>query len=149
MARKHCFEDTAVFKILWPWFDHSKSFMVKGHNGNWKFSFNFLSAVNSNYKARKHRLEDTAVWKYCDLDLTFWGHPRSKVMKGKASSHITSYLLLIVTIRLGSMCWRYSYLKILWPWYDLSRSKVIRGIESSHRTSHLLIIVTIWLGSTA
>ena len=44
----------------------------------------------------KHRFEDTAVEKYCDLDLTFQGHPRSKVIRGNESSYMTSYLLVIV-----------------------------------------------------
>ena len=46
--------------------------------------------------ARKHCFEDIAVGKYCDLDLTSQGHLRSKVMRGNESSHMTSYLLVIV-----------------------------------------------------
>ena len=42
------------------------------------------------------------VEKYFDLNLTFNGHPRSKVMRGNESLHIISYQLSIVTIRLGS-----------------------------------------------
>ena len=40
--------------------------------------------------------------KYLDLDLTFHGHPRSKVMRGNESLHMTSYLLSTVTTLLGS-----------------------------------------------
>ena len=93
----------SCLKILWPWYDLRRSLKVKGHDGKWKFTYDFLSVVNSNYMARKHRFEDTDVWKCLDLDLTFQGHQRSKVMRGIESSHMTSYLLLIVTIRLGSM----------------------------------------------
>ena len=50
---------------------------------------------------RMQGLEDKAVHIYCDVDLTSKGHPRSKVMIGKGSLHITSYPLLIVTIWLG------------------------------------------------
>ena len=46
--------------------------------------------------AGKHRFENTAVSKYCDLDLTFQGQLRSKVMRGNESSHMISYLLVIV-----------------------------------------------------
>ena len=56
----------------------------------------------SNNVASKHRFEETAVCKYCNLDLTFQGHSGSKVMRGNESSHITSYLLFIVTIWLRS-----------------------------------------------
>ena len=62
------------------------------------FIYDSLSVVNSIYVAGKHRLEDTAVSKYRDLDLTFLGHLRSKVIKGNESKHMTSYLFLIVTI---------------------------------------------------
>ena len=51
--------------------------------------------------AVKHHFEDTAVLKYRDLALTFQGQFRSKVMRGNESSHMTSYLLVIVTKRLG------------------------------------------------
>ena len=53
--------------------------------------------------AGKDRFEDTAV---CDLDLTFQGQLRSKVMRGNKSSYMTSYLLVIVTLRLGSTVFR-------------------------------------------
>ena len=33
------------------------------------------SLSNSMYVAGKHRFEDTAVYKYCDLDLIFQGQP--------------------------------------------------------------------------
>ena len=52
--------------------------------------------------ARKHPFEATAVRKYRDLDLTFQGHPISKVMKGNESLHKTTYLLIIVIMWLVS-----------------------------------------------
>ena len=52
--------------------------------------------------ARKHHFEDAAVRKYCDLDLTFQDHTRSKVMRVNERLHMTSYLLLIVTTWLGN-----------------------------------------------
>ena len=42
--------------------------------GQIKVTYDFLSVVNINYTARKNPFEDTAVWKYHDLDLTFQGH---------------------------------------------------------------------------
>ena len=102
MARKHHNEDTAVSKNLWPWFDLSRSSKVKCLKGKWKFTYDFLSVGNSIYVANKHRFEDTAVWKYHDLGLTFQGHPRSKVMRGNESSHMTSYLLVMVFMWLWS-----------------------------------------------
>ena len=68
-------------------FDLSMCSRVKGHEGKWKFTYNFLSVVNSNDEAWKHHFEDTCVWKYIDLDMTFHGHPRSKSMSGNESSH--------------------------------------------------------------
>ena len=93
----------SCLKILWPRFDLSRSTKVKGHEGKWKFIYDFLSVVNSIYVAGKHRFEDTAVWKYRDLDLTFQGQLRSKIMRGNESSHMTSYLLVIAFMWLGSM----------------------------------------------
>ena len=60
-----------------------------------------LSIVNCKYKARMRHFEDTAVCRYCDVDLTFQGHQMSEVMMGKERSHVASYMLLIVTIWLG------------------------------------------------
>ena len=78
--------------------------------------------------ARKHRFEDTAVWKYCDLGLTFQGHPRSKVMRGNESWHMTSYQLSIVTIWLGSTVLKIQLFEdtvtLIWPF------KVIQGQRS-------------------
>ena len=51
--------------------------------------------------ARMHRFEDTVVSRYCDIDMTFEGHRRSKVMMGKERSHMASYMLLIVIIWFG------------------------------------------------
>ena len=96
---KSCIKKTLFF---WPWYDLWRSLKVIDHDGKWKFTYDFLSVVNSNYMARKHRFEDTGLWKYCDLNLTFQGHPRSKVIRGNESSHMTSYLLLIVTTWLGN-----------------------------------------------
>ena len=45
--------------------------------------------------AGKQRFENTAVYEYHDLDLTFQGHPKSMVVRGNESSHVTSYLLVI------------------------------------------------------
>ena len=74
------------------------------------------------------------------------------VIKGNESSHMTSYLLLIVIIQLGSTVLK---IQLFFKYCDLAltlqghpRSKVIRGIESSYMTSYLLVIVTLRLGST-
>ena len=57
-----------IVTSIWP-------FRVsQGHEGIWNFIFDFLSVVSGNYEARSHRFEDTGVWKYFDLDLTFQGH---------------------------------------------------------------------------
>ena len=120
----------SCLKILWPWFDLWRSSKVKGHEGKWKFTYDFLSVVYSNYMARKHRFEDTAVWKYHDLDLTFQGHPRSKVMGGNERSHMTSLMLLIVTTWLGRTVLKIQLFEntgimtLIWPF------KVIKGQRS-------------------
>ena len=59
-----------IMTLIWP-------FKVNlGHEGNWKFTYDFLSVGNSIYVAGKHHFEDTAVWKYHDLDLTFQDQPK-------------------------------------------------------------------------
>ena len=110
-----------------------------------------ISIDNSNYMARKLHFENAAVWTYCDLDLTFQGHPRTKVMRGNESSHMTSYLLVLVTKRLGSTVLKIQLFENSRPWFDLSRSSKVKGHEgkwSSHMTSYLLVIGTKRLGST-
>ncbi len=77
---KMFFKDTAILKLLLPWYELSRSSKVKGHEGKSKFTYDFLSVDNSNYIARNHRFEDTAICKYCILDMTFQGHSRSKVI---------------------------------------------------------------------
>ena len=76
-----------LFENIRPWYNLSRSLSVKNCEEKWKFTYDFLSVVKSNYETRIHRFEDAALWKYFDLDLIFWGKPRSKVL-GEMKVHI-------------------------------------------------------------
>ena len=85
-------------------------------------------------------------------NLTSQGHSRSKDTRGNKSSHMTSYLLVIEFMLLGSTVLKVQLLEIFND-LDLTfqghpKSMVLKGNESSHITSDLLLIVTKWLGST-
>ena len=50
-----------------------------------------------------HHKETIGHSSYSDLDLTFQGHPRSKVMVPNERSYMTSYMLSMITLCLGCM----------------------------------------------
>ncbi len=88
------------------------------------------------YKLKNIKYGDICHYKYCDLDLTFQGHPLSKVIMLKD-------LLDMISI-MSSMCSKCLRSKgneilphlwfspksmpsyILWPWFDLSRSSQVK-----------------------
>ena len=89
--------------------------------------------------ARKHHFEDTAVWKFRDLDLTFQGDPISKVIKGNGGSHMTT-----LSVDNRNYVARKHQFEDTAVWKDIdldltfeghSRSKVTRGNEIWHMTS--------------
>ena len=117
-----------LFEYILTWIWPSGSYKVKGHEWKWKFIYDFLPVVNSIYVAGKHCFDDTAIWKYLDLDLTFSGQSRSKVMRANESSYMTTHLLSIVTMRLGSTVLKTQLFEnifsFIWP------LKIIQGHSS-------------------
>ena len=61
-----------------------------------------LSVDNSNNMPRKHHYGATAISNFHDLGVGGQGHLRSNVKVEVESSHVVFYLLVIVTICLGS-----------------------------------------------
>ena len=64
------------------------------------------------------------------------------------SLYMTSYLLSIKNMRLGSTVLKIQLFENILTVQGHSRSKIVRGNESSHMTSYLLVIVCKWLGNT-
>ena len=89
-------------KLSRPWCRLSRLSEVKGHGGNRKLIYGFLSVDNSNNMPRKHHYGATAISNFHDLGVGCQGHLRSNVKVEIESSHVVSYLLVIVTICLGS-----------------------------------------------
>ena len=73
--------------LLWP-----LKVKVKGNEVNWNTIYDLLYVFHINFGHDKHNSGDTAHSKLNYLDLTFKGHPRSKVMTSTERPYMTYYM---------------------------------------------------------